>query len=306
MRFGSGVDTEHNSISTLNIYEINNQIKYLKGLFESVLLINPMSNTLVEITENTINDSNMTCSSKCPLHKDTCGCICKDIVSSQEKRSRFTYDKTLAYFVIGKPVKTKYRTYILLLIMKLDPTFTFGAHEANDAISSITKLTSSLVIDPLTQIFNRKYLMDNINYMMKKADTQHTELCLACIDVDNFKRFNDTYGHDFGDIVLKKIAELMKESISVIEEAYPIRIGGDEFVIVSVGIDKNRFRAIMSKLCMMVDGTKLLYGREKVGIRISIGVAGMLADRQSTYKGIYDIADANLYKAKEAGKGCVR
>jgi diguanylate cyclase (GGDEF)-like protein len=131
-------------------------------------------------------------------------------------------------------------------------------------------------------------------------------LCLACIDIDNFKRFNDTYGHEFGDKVLQNVANTMVSATSVIKEAYNIRIGGDEFVIVGVGIDKQRFKAIMSKLCIMVDSNKLQYKNELVSVKISIGVSELLSDKIDTYKQLYDTADGNLYKAKEAGKGCVR
>ena len=200
----------------------------------------------------------------------------------------------------------QYRNYVLVLIMKLNPAFQFGAYQEAEAIESITRLSSNLVIDPLTQIFNRKYLMDNIDFLMQDCRKQNKNLCLACIDVDNFKRFNDSYGHDFGDIVLKKIAELMVKSTDVIKEVYNIRIGGDEFLIVACGIDKQRFKAIMNKLCLMVEDTKLPYNNEKVGIKISIGVSEMLSDKVENYKELYDKADTQLYVAKEAGKGCVR
>ena len=90
------------------------------------------------------------------------------------------------------------------------------------------------------------------------------------------------------------------------EEVYNVRIGGDEFLIIGVNIDKKRFKAIMTKLCLMVDDCKLPYGKEKVGIKISIGVGEMLSDNCNNYKELYDKADKQLYAAKEAGKGCVR
>jgi diguanylate cyclase len=84
------------------------------------------------------------------------------------------------------------------------------------------------------------------------------------------------------------------------------RIGGDEFLIIAVGVEKQRFKAIMNKLCFMVEDTKLKYNTESVGIKISIGVSEMIADRVYNYKQQYEKADNQLYLAKEAGKGCVR
>lgn len=300
MRVGN-INQGNNNIA--NIYQ---QISILKPLFSSILLVNPVEKQIIQVTEYGINETNESCCSICPLANDKCGCICKDTASTQEDRCRFTYTKSEAFLVISKPVTLRYRSYIMVLIMKLNPQFSFGAMSEVDAIDNITKVSSNLVIDPLTQIFNRKYLMDNIGHMMDEASSRNEYLNLACIDIDNFKRFNDTYGHDFGDRVLQKVAETMRKSISVINEAYPIRIGGDEFIIVAVGIDKNRFKAVMNKLCLMIEDSKLPYENEMVGIRISIGVSEMITDHINTYKELYEKADEQLYKAKEAGKGCVR
>ena len=306
MRMGSAIKDKGNTNNIANVSVLYQEINILKEMFTKVMLVNPIEQDEIGVTEYKLEDVRHKCYESCPLRDDKCGCICRDTVSTSENRCRYIYTKTEAHLVISKLVKMKYRDYVLVLILKLNPTFSFGAYEETVAIENITKVSSNLVIDPLTQIFNRKYLMDNIEYMMKNASAERKPLCLACIDVDNFKRFNDTYGHEFGDKVLKKVAELMSKSISVIEEGYPIRIGGDEFVIVGVNIDKSRFKAIMSKLCIMVDDCKLPYGKESVGIKISIGVSEMLSDKVDTYKKLYDKADTQLYAAKEAGKGCVR
>ena len=303
MRIGSN---NSSSINGYNVVSLYNEINCLSPLFENIILVNPIEQSIINVTQYGLDDKHVKCTSICPLINDKCGCVCKDTVSTGENRRRFVYDKTKAYLVISKRVKMQYRNYVLVLIMKLNPAFQFGAYQEAEAIESITRLSSNLVIDPLTQIFNRKYLMDNIDFLMQDCRKQNKNLCLACIDVDNFKRFNDSYGHDFGDIVLKKIAELMVKSTDVIKEVYNIRIGGDEFLIVACGIDKQRFKAIMNKLCLMVEDTKLPYNNEKVGIKISIGVSEMLSDKVENYKELYDKADTQLYVAKEAGKGCVR
>lgn len=289
-----------------NLVNIYSQMNILKPLFSDIFLVNPVDKTIIQLTEYGITETKELCCSKCPLVNDRCGCICKDTTSTNEDRCRFVYTKTEAHLVISKPIILKYRNYVMVMVMKLNPKFSFGAISETEAIDNITKVSSNLVIDPLTQIFNRKYLMDNIGHMMRDASSKNKCLNLACIDIDNFKKFNDTYGHDFGDRVLQKVASTMVEAISVIDEAYPIRIGGDEFVIVAVNIDKNRFKAIMNKLCFMIEDSKLPYESELVGIKISIGVSEMINDHIDTYKELYDRADEQLYKAKEAGKGCVR
>lgn len=281
-------------------------VSFLKDLFDKIILVDPVKRIEYEITQFGVKQTNISCYEKCVLRNDNCGCICSDSVSTKENRCRYIYNKTSAYLVISIPVKMKFRDYIMVLTMKLNPSFQFGAHAEAEAIDNITKLSSNLVIDPLTKIFNRKYLMDNIDYMIQTCLRERKYLSLACIDIDNFKQFNDNYGHEFGDKVLQKVAEKMVETTANLSEAYNIRIGGDEFVIVGIGVDKQRFKAVMNNLCIVIDSTKLPFNNKKVGIRISIGVGELLSDRVNNYKALYDKADTQLYAAKEAGKGCVR
>ena len=196
MRIGNNVSSQ------VSLYS---QIQMLGPLFKKIMLVNPIEKREIYVNEYSFEDSHKSCCETCPLANDACGCICKDTLSTQEDRCRFVYNKKEAFLVISKFIRARYRDYTLVMIMKLNPAFAFGTMSETEAIDSITKVSSNLVIDPMTQIYNRKFLMDNIEYMMHDAATKRKPLCLACIDVDNFKRFNDTYGHEFGDKVLIKV-----------------------------------------------------------------------------------------------------
>ena len=289
--------------STIELY---NQVKALEDTFTDVMVVNPITKTEYEVSTASVKETKHSCMNKCPLKNDCNGCICKDIISNNDARQRFIFDSKQAFLVVGKPVEISFRQVIIIMILKLSPKFQFGNHKVEEAIDSIVKVSSNLVIDPLTKIFNRKYLYDNIDFMINESTTKQKPLCMACIDIDNFKKFNDTYGHDFGDKVLISVATLMAKSIESIVESYPIRLGGDEFIIVGCNVDKKRFKAIMTKLCNMVAEHKLKFESQLVGICISIGVSEVLADNVTNFKELYDKADKALYKAKEDGKGCVR
>lgn len=304
MRIGNREVLNNNIENSLN--NLHNDIEAYNKIFDTVIVVNPYENQIFSIENSSFKNTNFKCQNICPLSKDKCGCICKDSLSSKSIKTRFTFNKREAYIVICKPLKTKYREFTLILINKLDASFSFGSFEADEAVKQITKISSNLVIDPLTKLFNRKYLTDNIEYQIQDAVNNNKQLCLACIDIDNFKKFNDTYGHDFGDKVLKKVADCMSESIHGLDDSYCVRIGGDEFLIIGLNINKARFKNIMNKLCQIISSTELNYNREIVHICISIGVAEVAEDKAYCYKELYDKADKQLYAAKEAGKGCVR
>lgn len=291
-----------------NIYKLFMQIDILKPMFQDIFLVNPSRKTVIEANETRIIETCDCCKDRCPLSKDKCGCICKETVSTQGSKCRFIYNDSGAKMILSKFISLKYNTLVMIMVMDVDSDFMFGTTPDTDAIDSISKVRSDIIRDPLTGIFNRKYLNDRANYFVENCVTNNKELNIACIDIDNFKQFNDKYGHAFGDIVLKTIAKLMQDIANEITDgdAYPIRIGGDEFVIIANNISKRTFKTLMNRLVISVENTKLDFENKKVGIRISVGVASMFMDKLFTYKEIYDKADEQLYKAKEAGKGCVR
>lgn len=163
----------------------------------------------------------------------------------------------------------------------------------NEEFIKASKANNNSIIDPLTGIYNRRHfdaVLDRI-YSENKDDGAFS---IMIIDIDHFKRFNDTYGHDVGDEALKSVVNTVRKNIRHNLDMF-FRFGGEEFIIITSD-DKNGSIKLAEKL------NKLEYKAvEKVNI--SIGVA--------TYeKGIskielIKIADNNLYKAKENGRNQV-
>lgn len=125
-------------------------------------------------------------------------------------------------------------------------------------------------------------------------------VALCLVDLDDFKRINDTYGHPCGDYVLEQVARKMEE---VFTNADCIgRIGGDEFLIVTTGaVDAGRLQEYGERLIDAVSG--IVWKKEKVGACCSMGI--LLASRSDLqYSQMYEMVDNLLYEAKRKGKGC--
>lgn len=154
--------------------------------------------------------------------------------------------------------------------------------------------------DAATELFNRRYLNVTLPRELKRIVREKTALCFAMIDVDHFKSINDTYGHDAGDEVLKKISQILKKHFR--ESDMVCRFGGDEFVIVSLNIYINdmvhKLEAIQKEL-----RNKSLKIQNAVipSITLSIGVSE--APRQAVnMKELLTITDKALYAAKKSGR----
>jgi diguanylate cyclase (GGDEF)-like protein/PAS domain S-box-containing protein len=161
-------------------------------------------------------------------------------------------------------------------------------------------LRSQSVKDPLTGLYNRRYLEEMLDREIRRAVRAEQSLGILMLDLDHFKKFNDTYGHDAGDTVLRDAGAFLTKSIRV--EDTVCRFGGEEFVIVlpTANAEAGRSRAerIRSKLREL---TVLHQGQSLGRITVSIGVAALPANGTSAAE-LLAAADAALYRAKRDGR----
>jgi len=158
-------------------------------------------------------------------------------------------------------------------------------------------------IDPVTGIYNRRYMDENLRHIIKLLSRSNGTLSLLMIDVDLFKYYNDTYGHSKGDSCLKTIAEVLKESLLRADD-FVARYGGEEFVVVLPSTDENGARMIADRLLESIRNRKITHEASTVAnyITISIGVTTGIV--QHTYSGDDYIkrADKAMYISKQNGR----
>lgn len=148
---------------------------------------------------------------------------------------------------------------------------------------------SESLTDALTEIGNRRAFDIDSKRYLNIAERNNIKLFLIMIDVDNFKGINDSRGHDYGDLVLKRVANAIKDNIRGEDNCY--RVGGDEFSIYA--FDEN-IKTLVSGVCRRV--------AKDAGISLSMGVVECSALPQDAGK---KIADSLLYASKGAGKNCI-
>ena len=92
------------------------------------------------------------------------------------------------------------------------------------------ELREQAIHDPLTGLYNRRYLEENLGRELHRARRGNSPLCVVMLDLDNFKPFNDTFGHDAGDSLLRELGQMLREKLR--KSDISCRYGGDEFVLV--------------------------------------------------------------------------
>lgn len=165
------------------------------------------------------------------------------------------------------------------------------------------KMQKMATIDGLTRIYNRLYFQELLSKEMIKADQGGYPMALSIFDIDFFKKFNDTYGHLFGDRVLKVISRVAKDSIR--NEDSIARYGGEEFVILMPNTTADQAFKLIDKIRKNICDTNVKEETVTASVTASFGVA-CYPDNGSTESEILSAADTALYKAKEEGRNCVR
>ena len=162
------------------------------------------------------------------------------------------------------------------------------------AKSDREKLSYDATHDELTGLYNRKVFED------KRLEFADSDTAMIIVDVDHFKEVNDTYGHEAGDIVLKKVGSLLLSSFRL--EDYVCRIGGDEFAIIMVDVDSSLKHVVKNKIEMV--RKKLLASDELPNATLSIGVA--FSTDEGPEDNLFKKADKALYSVKEKGRDSYR
>jgi diguanylate cyclase (GGDEF)-like protein len=157
--------------------------------------------------------------------------------------------------------------------------------------------------DPLTGLHNRRYFQDTLESDVNRANRYQTNISLVMIDIDDFKKINDTYGHPFGDKVLQALARKMSESIRKADTLS--RYGGEEFAVILPHTSGKGAMTLAEKIRKGVADMKLDAGYKKTSITISLGVAAR-GKKPITREALLENADTALYKAKASGKNCVK
>ncbi|TAJ70487.1 MAG: PleD family two-component system response regulator [Phenylobacterium sp.] len=160
------------------------------------------------------------------------------------------------------------------------------------------------VTDQLTGLHNRRYMAGQLEALMRRANQGGEPVSLLVIDIDHFKKVNDSFGHDVGDEVLAEFAVRLASNVRAID--LPVRLGGEEFVVVMPDTELEDARRIAERIRLHAAGApfRVMGGQELLSVTISIGVA-CSAGAEDTPTALLKRADEAVYEAKSRGRNRV-
>ncbi|HOP64179.1 MAG TPA: diguanylate cyclase [Spirochaetota bacterium] len=161
------------------------------------------------------------------------------------------------------------------------------------------ELEKMAVTDSLTALFNRRHIYDRLRQEGEKVERYNSKFSILMFDIDFFKRINDLHGHQFGDIVLRKVADAIKQSIRNVDIAG--RYGGEEFLIILPEIQIKGAVTVAERIRSTVEKTDT--GVPDLKVTVSGGAAEYL---NGDVEELVKKADKLMYEAKESGRNCIR
>jgi len=175
--------------------------------------------------------------------------------------------------------------------------------ELSEKVAELEILSTT---DVMTGLYNRRHFEKVFVDELNRAKRNNYRLVFAMVDVDHFKQFNDTYGHDKGDKVLIEIARIMQKSTQRANE-FAFRVGGEEFCVITSDIDDETAYSFIDKLRKAIQDAKIEHSGNSASDYVTASFGLVLIDnsKKSTTEMIYKTADDALYKAKESGRNTI-
>jgi len=175
--------------------------------------------------------------------------------------------------------------------------------ELDEALARYKELSET---DPLTKIPNRRAYEDKLTDEINISKRSETTLAMVIFDIDCFKEYNDFYGHDRGDIVLKEVANVISETLPRSTD-FAARFGGEEFVAILPSTNFAGAKQVAEKIRINIEALAIKHQTSKIYdvVTVSAGVAALCGSNLNATR-LFKHADTALYKAKEEGKNCTR
>ena len=218
---------------------------------------------------------------------DNCkNCTSRDAFRKKNEQLKLEYLDSNIYQVISKYVEIDGKPYVMELINQMNADAVMDEDGRNELIKQLSGYNRELYTDALTGIYNRRYYEERIRNSNMSAG-------VAMIDLDDFKIYNDTFGHDAGDLALTTVVGIIQDNVRRTDML--IRMGGDEFLLVMPDIGEQAFADKLNQIQGKIHSSKVPGYSQ---LRLSVSIGGVLSGSGSTVEKAIRKADQFMYQAK--------
>ena len=213
-------------------------------------------------------------------------CVALEAFCKKEELSRLEFIGNDIYQIMVKYQEIDGKPYVMEMLKRMDKNSLIAQEDRERLVGNLTGYTDRLYSDVLTKVYNRRYFEEELKNQKGPAG-------IAMIDLDDFKLYNDTYGHKAGDMALAAAAKVILRHIRKTDIL--VRYGGDEFLLIIPGVTELEFTRRLQKILDKIHQTTIPgYTR----IQLSVSIGGTIAAADETIEGVVGRADRFMYQAK--------
>ncbi len=286
--------------------DISERLFPFKNLYDVIRLVDPINNKVIDSYPNNSIENNKSLTCYKFWNKDEPCENCTSLNAYIENNTFYKLEIKDAelYMIISSPFEINNTTYVVELIKNITKTGYFKADNYDDSFRNLFNTVSDLLHkDDLTGVYTKKFMYDYLIKELANTSKSYSFLSVMMIDIDFFKKINDTYGHLVGDEVLKDFVKIISSCIKD-ENALFGRFGGEEFILISKHDDIDKIESLGNTILTSVENHLFKYDDILLKLTCSLGVYTVSTKdcETSTMEDIIHIADSNLYSAKKSGR----
>lgn len=290
----------------ITIEVLKEKLDFFKTIYDSIRIIDAVKKNVMGYKGSSIKETNEICYKYWSSQKICDNCIAMRAYIENDTFMKLENTDDKLFMVTAIPTEIQQHKIVLELFKDVTNTMMIGSGEyesGRSLKSSLVDMNNMVVKDELTNVFNRRYISERLPADIIKSVIEGKPLSVLIVDIDKFKKINDSFGHIVGDFVIKEIASILlgciREDIDWIA-----RYGGDEFLICLNNTSNNSAYSIAERMRVKIEEKIIQIEDKKIEIFASFGISTMFKE-QLTSEEIIALADRNLYEAKKRGRNNV-
>ena len=285
-----------------SIYDILRHSNTFVDMFDIMRIVDAEGGRLLETVDGQIRETGVRCTDVFDTDERCKNCTSIRSFYTGEQVVKLEYTGGTVLLIMSVPISYGGHRVVAELVKDITDSMTVNIKDLNRAdevAGMIDNLNTLAVTDTLTGLYNRRYIDDKLPAAVQSCHEMGMTLSAAMVDIDRFKRVNDTHGHPAGDLVLKQVAGILQSFIRR-KSDFVARYGGEEFFLCFPGVDLVDCRSICERIRKEVAATVMDCDGCPIKITVSIGIAESTGN--DTAAEMIAQADSRLYEAKATGR----
>jgi diguanylate cyclase (GGDEF)-like protein len=291
------------NINDITIEAIEKKLNIVRHLYDTLRVIDLQNRKVLIYRSGILFEKQATCYEELGREKFCENCISMRALNDNSSFIKIESIGDKVFMITAVPVELHNRTVVVELIKDVTNSLFYGntLQGENCKISNVINEIKEIAIkDELTDIYNRRYIRERLPLDMESSISSNKPISIIMTDIDYFKKVNDTFGHIYGDYILKQFTLRLKKCIRG-EKDWIARYGGEEFLICIPEADNKIAYKIAERMRNAVSKKEMIVKDKKIQITASFGIY-TIHDKSKNMEEFIDSADKKLYQAKSLGR----